>query len=69
MTNIEQVSLTFSSKEMVMGDNTVNVQKKEVGRYQTQGMYLNMAGRWNVHVHVLTKSLEDLDTDFSVLVG
>lgn len=69
MTNIERVSLTFTSKEMAMGDNTVNVQKKEAGRYQTQGMYLNKAGRWNVHVHVLTKSLEDVDTDFTVPVG
>jgi copper transport protein len=69
ITKIEQVSLTFTSKEMAMGDNTINAQKKETGRYQAQGMYFNMAGRWNVHVHVLTKSLEDLDADFSVLVG
>jgi copper transport protein len=69
MKDIEQVSLTFTAKEMAMGDNTINAQKKDAGRYQAQGMYFNMAGRWNVHVHVLTKSLEDLDADFSVLVG
>jgi copper transport protein len=69
LTNIEQVSLTFTSKEMSMGDNTIIAHKKEEGRYQAKGMYFNMAGRWNVHVHILTKSLEDLDADFSVLVG
>jgi copper transport protein len=69
ITNIQQVSLTFTSKEMAMGDNTIIVQKIADGHYQTQGMYFNMAGRWNLHVHVLTKSLEDVDVDFSVLVG
>ncbi len=69
ITNIEQASLTFTSKEMDMGDNTITIPKVKNGQFQTQGMYLNMAGRWIVHVHVLTKSLDSLDADFSVLVG
>ncbi|MCQ6278848.1 copper resistance protein CopC [Bacillus sp. EB600] len=69
ITNIEQASLTFTSKEMDMGENTITIQKVKNGQFQIQGMYLNMAGRWNVHVHVLTRSLDSLDTDFSVPVG
>lgn len=69
ITDIEQVSLTFTSKEMNMGDTTIIIQKPKNGQFQTQGMFLNMAGRWKVHVHVLTKSLDQIDTDFQVLVG
>jgi copper transport protein len=32
-------------------------------------MDFNMAGHWNVHVHVLKKDLNTIDTDFSVHVG
>jgi copper transport protein len=32
-------------------------------------MNLNMAGKWNIHVHVLTKNLENIDSDFQCIVG
>ncbi|MED4227216.1 copper resistance CopC/CopD family protein [Neobacillus cucumis] len=67
--NIEQVTLTFTSLEMDMGDDTKTLIKVKEGSYKVKGMNFNMAGRWNVHVHVLTKELETIDTDFKVLVG
>ncbi|ULT59274.1 copper resistance protein CopC [Neobacillus drentensis] len=69
MKGIEQVTLTFTSLEMDMGDDTKTLTKVKDGKYKGQGMNFNMAGRWNVHVHVLTKDLETIDTDFKVRVG
>ncbi len=67
--NIEQVSLTFTFLEKNLEENTINIPETAEGRYETKGMYLNRAGRWKIHVHVLTKSLEDLDADFSIITG
>lgn len=69
MKEIEQVTLTFTSLEMDMGDDPKTLVKVQDGKYEGQGMNFNMAGRWNVHVHVLTKDLETIDTDFKVRVG
>ncbi|MFC3883875.1 copper resistance CopC/CopD family protein [Bacillus songklensis] len=68
-TNIEQVTLTFSSIDIQTGENTIIIPNVAPGAFQTEGMHLNMAGRWNVRVHVLTKSLDSFDTDFRVAVG
>lgn len=67
--DIEQLHLTFTMLEMDMGKETVNLAKTAEGKYEVKGLHFTMAGKWNVHVHVLTKSLESIDTDFNVLVG
>jgi copper transport protein len=67
--NIEQITLTFQSLDMPMGDDTITLTKIKEGKYESKGMNFNMAGRWKVKVHVLTKDLETLDTDFKVIVG
>ncbi|ULT56828.1 copper resistance protein CopC [Neobacillus drentensis] len=69
MKNIEQVTLTFTSLDMDMGEDIKTLIKVQAGKYKAQGMNFNMAGRWNVHAHALTKDLETVDTDFKVLVG
>ncbi|MEY2191483.1 copper resistance CopC/CopD family protein [Neobacillus sp. BF23-41] len=66
---IEQIHLTFTMLEMDMGKETVSLTKTADGKYEVKGLHFSMAGHWNVHVHVLTKSLESIDTDFKVLVG
>lgn len=67
--DIEQVTLTFTSLEMDMGDDTITLKKVKEGIYESQGMNFNMAGQWKVKVHVLTQDLETLDTTFKVFVG
>jgi copper transport protein len=67
--NIEQVTLTFNSLDMPMGDNTITLTKGKQGKYESSGMNFNMAGRWKVKVHVLTQDLEAMDTEFKVIVG
>lgn len=67
--DISQVTLTFTSLGMDMGDDTITVPKVKEGKFEAKGMNLNMAVRWKVHVHVLTKNLETMDTDFQFVVG
>ncbi|MFC4802035.1 copper resistance CopC/CopD family protein [Neobacillus sp. GCM10023253] len=67
--DVEQVTLTFISLEMEMGEDTKTLMKVKEGEYIAKGMNFNMAGRWKVHVHVLTKELESINTDFNVMVG
>ncbi|WML56146.1 copper resistance CopC/CopD family protein [Neobacillus sp. PS2-9] len=69
ITNIEQITLTFTSLEMDMGKDSTILEKIKDGKYGTRGLDFNMSGQWNVQVHVLTKDLETLDTHFNVLVG
>ncbi|MEH7302561.1 FixH family protein, partial [Neobacillus drentensis] len=69
ITNIEQITLTFTSLEMDMGKDSKVVEKIKDGKYGTRGLNFNMSGRWDVQVHVLTNDLESLDTHFNVLVG
>lgn len=69
VSNIEQVQLTFTSLDMKMDENTIIVPKYSSGMFQTKGMYLNMAGKWQVSVHMLTKSLDSYDIDFQPEVG
>lgn len=67
--DVEQVTLTFSIPNQDTGKNTVNLTNEGEGEYRTEGLYFNMSGKWNVHVHVLTKSLESIDTNFRFVVG
>ncbi len=67
--DIEQLHLTFTMLDMDMGTETVNMEKTAEGKYEVKGLHFSMAGHWNVHVHVLTKTLESIDIDFHCLVG
>ena len=67
--DIEQLHLTFTMLEMDMGKEQVSLAKTADGKYEVKGLHFSMAGKWNVHVHALTKSLESIDSDFKVLVG
>ncbi|MGJ7913406.1 copper resistance protein CopC [Neobacillus sp. LXY-1] len=67
--NVEQVTLTFHSLDMEMGEATLPLKKGKDGKYEASGMHFNMAGRWEVKVHALTKDLEAVDAVFNVIVG
>jgi copper transport protein len=68
-TEVQQAELTFTMPSMPMAAETVRLRPVTAGRYQTQGPYLSTAGRWDVHLHVLTKSFSDEDADFRIIVG
>jgi copper transport protein len=67
--SIEQITLTLSHAEMDMGKDTITLSKVGEGKYEAKGLNFNMSGKWNVHVHVLTKTLDSIDTDFRLSVG
>ncbi|MED1596138.1 MULTISPECIES: copper resistance protein CopC [Bacillus] len=69
VTNMEQIVLTTKSLDMDMGKGTFRVSSVSSGSYQAEGMYINMTGKWNIHVHGLTKELDSFDTDFQFMVG
>ncbi|MBC6974805.1 copper resistance protein CopC [Bacillus sp. Xin] len=69
VTDMEQIVLTTKSLEMDMGKGTFRVSPVSPGLYQAEGMYINMTGEWNIHVHGLTKALNSFDTDFKFIVG
>jgi len=69
VTDIEQLTLTTSSLDMEMGKETFRVPVVSPGTFQTEGMYLNMTGRWIIQVHGLTTSLDSFDIDFHLTVG
>jgi len=69
ITDMEQMILTTQSLDMNMGNGSFKVSVVSPGEYEAEGMYINMTGNWNIHVHGLTKSLDSFDTDFKFIVG
>ncbi len=69
ISDVEQAQLTFTNLNANLKENTINVDEKTQGIYQSKGMYINMAGKWKVKVHILTKSLDSYDFNFSPVVG
>ncbi|KAF9120929.1 hypothetical protein BGX30_002879 [Mortierella sp. GBA39] len=64
---IQQIKLTLTSLDMEMGKYEIEI--PGAGKtYKAQDL-ISMAGRWNVHVHILTESLDAWDTDFQITVG
>ncbi|HDR7793861.1 TPA: copper resistance protein CopC [Bacillus luti] len=69
VTDMEQMILTTQSLDMNMGKGSFKVSAISPGEYEAEGMYINMTGNWNIHVHGLTKSLDSFDTDYKFIVG
>ncbi|WP_158555979.1 copper resistance protein CopC [Peribacillus glennii] len=69
VTDIEQVTLSLNHMDMEMEENTVIVTKKSPGHFQTEGLYMNMNGKWRLSVHVLTSSLDSYGVEFHPTVG
>ncbi|MCL6592678.1 MAG: FixH family protein [Alicyclobacillus sp.] len=68
-TDVQQVTLTFTSLDMDMGVQTARLTPAAPGVYKTEGVYLTMSGHWQVHLNVLTKSWQTLDGDFHIQTG
>ncbi|MBJ8050567.1 copper resistance protein CopC [Bacillus cereus] len=69
VTDMEQIVLTTQSLDMSMGKGSFKVSAVSPGEYEAEGMYINMTGNWNIHVHGLTKSLDSFDIDYKFIVG
>ncbi|PGY18801.1 copper resistance CopC/CopD family protein [Bacillus cereus] len=69
VTDMEQIVLTTQSLDMNMGKGSFKVSAVSPGEYEAEGMYINMTGNWNIHVHGLTKFLDSFDIDYKFIVG
>ncbi|WP_141555245.1 copper resistance CopC/CopD family protein [Bacillus sp. AFS033286] len=69
VTDMEQIVLTTQSLDMNMGKGSFKASAVSPGEYEAEGMYINMTGNWNIHVHGLTKSLDSFDADYKFIVG
>lgn len=64
--DVEQVTLELTSKEMDMGKTEIIFPGDSPPEARE---LMTMGGRWNVHVHILTKSLDRYDYDTELTVG
>ncbi len=64
--DVEQVTLTLTSKEMDMGTTEIVFPGSSPPEVRE---LITMGGRWNVRVHILTKSLDSYDYDAELAVG
>ncbi|MBS4174937.1 copper resistance protein CopC [Bacillus sp. FJAT-49736] len=67
--NLDQITLTLTCLDMDMGDNTVQFTRKDLTSNKPVTGVLSMAGKWKVHVHGITKSLQSIDEDFTITAG
>lgn len=67
---VEQITLTMNHMDMTMAPTEILLTASDGkdGVYQKTGM-VSMNGNWHVKVHILTKSLDTLDTEFTLRVG
>jgi copper transport protein len=68
-TDVQQVTLAFTSSKMNMGSDTIRLNSVKPGQYEISGLYLTMAGRWKIHLDILTDSFQDVGTDFKIVTG
>lgn len=67
--DLDQVTLSLICLDMDMGENKVQFNRSDLQKNKTVTGVLSMAGRWKVHVHGLTKSLQNIDADFTITAG
>jgi len=63
--DLEQITLTLTHLDMDMGIYEITIPKNDTGVYQAEE-YISMPGRWSIKVHLLTRSLDSLDTEFEI---
>jgi copper transport protein len=68
VTGIQQITLTLTCLDMDMGKYEIVMPGGKAEGFKAKDL-ISMAGKWNVHVHVLTDKLETLDTELVIHVG
>ncbi|MDT9722546.1 copper resistance protein CopC [Paenibacillus sp. ClWae2A] len=63
--DLEQITLSLTHLDMDMGIYEITIPKNDTGVYKAED-YISMPGRWNIKVHLLTKTLDSLDTEFEI---
>ncbi|WMT41469.1 CopD family protein [Paenibacillus sp. D2_2] len=66
LNNIEQVTLSLTSREMDMG--VIQIEMPGSSPLEADEM-ITMGGEWNVHIHILLSTLDSIDQDFTLKSG
>jgi len=66
LSNIEQVTLSLTSREMDMG--VIQIVMPGSSPLEADEM-ITMGGEWNVHIHILLSTLDSIDHDFILQSG
>ncbi|MDM5356881.1 copper resistance protein CopC [Peribacillus sp. ACCC06369] len=65
---IEQLTITMQPVDTPGGEIKLQMQEKNKGTFTSKSI-LTMPGKWNIHVHGLTESLDSINVDFTILIG
>ncbi|MGE7762754.1 copper resistance protein CopC [Peribacillus sp. NPDC097895] len=65
---IEQLTITMQSIDTPGGELKLQMQEKTTGTFTSKSL-LTMPGKWKVHVHGLTESLDSINADFTIFIG
>ncbi|HEY4391950.1 MAG TPA: copper resistance protein CopC [Paenibacillus sp.] len=66
LNNIEQVTLSLTSRKMDMG--VIQIEMPGSSPLEADEM-ITMGGEWNVHIHILLSTLDSIDHDFILQSG
>ncbi|MGG4266058.1 copper resistance CopC/CopD family protein [Peribacillus simplex] len=65
---IEQLTITMQPVDTPGGEIKLQMQEKNKGTFSSKSI-LTMPGKWNIHIHGLTDSLDSINADFIILIG
>ncbi|MGW6663682.1 MULTISPECIES: copper resistance protein CopC [Peribacillus] len=65
---IEQLTITMQSLDTPNGEIKLQMKEKNTGTFTSKSI-LTMPGKWSIHVHGLTESLDSINADFIIFIG
>lgn len=66
--DIEQLTITMQPLDKPNGEMKLQMKEKNTGTFTSKSI-LTMPGKWGIHVHGLTESLDSINADFIVFIG
>ncbi|MBO1000219.1 copper resistance protein CopC [Bacillus sp. SD075] len=65
---IEQLTITMQPLDSPRSELKLQMKEKNTGTFTSKSI-LTMPGKWNIHVHGLTESLDSINADFIIFIG
>ncbi|MFS0761883.1 copper resistance CopC/CopD family protein [Peribacillus phoenicis] len=66
--DIEQLTITMQPLDTQNGEMKLQMKEKNTGTFTSKSL-LTMPGKWSIHVHGLTESLDSINADFIIFIG
>ncbi|MFP3509891.1 copper resistance protein CopC [Peribacillus sp. SIMBA_075] len=65
---IEQLTITMQPVDTPGGEIKLQMKEKSTGTFASKSI-ITMPGKWNIHIHGLTDSLDSINADFTIFIG